>query len=158
EPADSPLAQVAEFRALGAYAMPLAELMAKARRAHMPLPAKWSAGGAVALGWPDASGPWAKGDPLMLELREGKLHGRVAVAPFCVPARALLALAGKGSDIALVECWPDGARTERMGDAFVAAFEGAQARVLAEGDEAMQAWQKAVLYQRLGLVGLTLGL
>src|SRR5712692_833377 len=74
EPASSPLAQVAEFRALGFYALPLPELLTKARRAYVPLPGKWSAGGAVALGWPDPSGPWAPGDSLSLELDSaGKL-------------------------------------------------------------------------------------
>src|SRR5437870_5199326 len=151
EPVAGPLAQVTEFRALGAYALPLPELLTRARRGYVPL-----ADGAVALGWPDASAPWAKGDPLTLELREGKLHGRVTVAPFCVPARGLVALASSGSEVALVES-RQSSHTEKAGDAFLATFEGAEAKVLKRGDEAEQAWQKAVLYERQALVGLTLG-
>src|SRR5712692_3373858 len=104
ELASSPLAQVAELRALGFYALPLPELLTKARRAYVPLPGKWSAGGAVALGWPDPS------------------------------------------------------REERVGDAFVATFEGAQARVLTEGDEALKQWDTAAQWERLALIGLTAGL
>jgi hypothetical protein len=106
EPASSPLAQVAEFRALGFYALPLPDLLTKARRAYVPLPGKWSAGGAVALGWPDPSGPWAPGDSLNLELDSaGKLQGRVSVAPFCVPAQALLGLGAAPSGSAMPS-WP----------------------------------------------------
>ncbi|HLQ31863.1 MAG TPA: acyl-CoA dehydrogenase family protein, partial [Chloroflexota bacterium] len=49
-------------------------------------------------------------------------------------------------------------REERVGDAFVATFEGAQARVLTEGDEALKQWDTAAQWERLALIGLTAGL
>ena len=155
-PAASPLAQVCEFRALGAYALPLPELLARAGRGYVPLPGE-AGGGAVALGWPDASAPWQPGQLLTVELAGGRLHGEVSVAPFCVPASGLVLLAQAGDGQALVEAGPDGARVERAGDAFVAHLEDASAHVLAEGPEALSAWSRAVEWERLALVGLAAG-
>jgi hypothetical protein len=158
-PAASPLAQVAEFRALGAYALPLPELLARAGRGYVPLPG--NAGGAVALGWPDASSPWLPSQPLTVSLSGGKLSGTVSVAPFCVPATGIVFLAQTGSDVALVD-FPSppaaGEATQRAGDAFVIELENAPADVLAEGPEALKAWDRAVEWERLALTGLTAGL
>jgi len=156
-PAASPLAQVAEFRAVGAYALPLPELLARTARAYLPLPAK-AAAGATALGWPDPSAPWQSGDLLTVELTSaGKLQGAVSVAPFCLPAGSLVFMAQSGSSVALVQATPEGA-TERTGDAFTVTFEDTPAHILAEGAEAVAAWDRAVLWERLALVGLTAGL
>jgi hypothetical protein len=151
-PASSPLAQVAEFRALGFYALPLPELLEKTDRSYLP-----NAAG-VALGWPDASAPWQPGDSLTVELNGSKLNGAITVAPFNVPARGLLLVAQSGSDVALIQTSADGSRTERRGDAHAVSFENADAGVLATGPEAEQAWQRAVEWERLALLGLTAGL
>lgn len=155
----SPLAQVAEFRALGAYALPLPELLARTGRGYVPLPG--NAGGAVALGWPDASAPWQTGQPLTVELTAGKLRGAVSVAPFCVPAGGVALLAQNGSEVALVDLPSPavaGERTQRVGDAFSVQLSDAPAHVLAEGSEALTAWDRAVEWERLALIGLTAGL
>jgi hypothetical protein len=153
-PAASPLAQVVELRALGAYALPLPELLARAGRGYLPLP---DTAGPVALGWPDVSAPWNEGEPLTAQLRDGRLDGAVSVAPFCVPADAVVLLAQSGADIALVECTADGARTEAAGDAFTVWFENAPVHVLADGDAALKSWDRAIQWERLALAGLTLG-
>ncbi|HLY66801.1 MAG TPA: hypothetical protein VKU60_14805, partial [Chloroflexota bacterium] len=153
----SPLAQYAEMRALGAYALPLPELLSRVGRGYVPLPA--SAGTAMAaLGWPDASAPWQSGDLLTVELgADGKLRGRVSVAPFCVPLSALVFLAHTGAEVALVQAGRDGSRVDRAGDAFTVAFEDAPARILMEGAEAVLEWQRLAQSERLALAGLTLG-
>src|SRR5579883_20615 len=153
-PAAGPLAQVLEFQALGAYALPLSELLARAGRSYVPLP---GSGGPVALGFPDASAPWEPGDPLGVALRGGKLTGSVSVAPFCVPAGGVVFLAQDGSDTALVEAAAEAGKVEPVGDAFGLQLEDAPAQVLATGDAAIQAWTTAVLWERLALAGLTLG-
>lgn len=158
EPAASPLAQFAEFRVMGAYALPLPELLARAERSYLLLPAEATAG-SVALAWPDATAPWHPDERLMAELSvNGTVSGSVNVAPFCVPARSLAFLAQTANDLALVECGPDSSRFERTGDAFAVTFEATPARVLARRETAVRAWERAVLWERLALVGLTAGL
>jgi hypothetical protein len=154
-PAASPLAQVLEFRALGAYALPLSELLARAGRSYVPLP---GSGGAVALGFPDAGAPWNPGDALRAELSGSKLTGSVNVAPFCVPSGGVVFLAQDGAAPAMVEAAAEAGRVERVGDAFDVQFEDAPVQVLATGDAALQAWDAAVQWERLALTGLTLGL
>jgi hypothetical protein len=155
-PAASPLAQVVEFRALGAYGLPLPELLLKAGRAYLPLPAPASSA-ASALGWPDASASWQAGDLLTAELRDRNLYGSVSVAPFCLPASSLLFMAQDGAEVALVEVAQAG-QVERLGDAFKVTFDGAVPAILARGAEAVAAWDRAVLWERLALLGMTLGL
>lgn len=172
EPAASPLAQFAQFRAMGAYALPLAELLARAGGAYVPLP-DGATRGAVALGWPDATAPWQPGERVTAELRaDGTISGSVSVAPFCVPAIGLVFLVQADADVALVECRPNpftlpspqrgegegGSHVERVGDAFGITLEAAPVEVLAAGDLALRAWERAVLWERLALVGLTTGL
>jgi Acyl-CoA dehydrogenase, C-terminal domain len=152
--AASPLAQVAEFRKFGAYALPLPELLAKADRAYI------GSGNTrtTALGWPDASSPWQSGDLLTVEIGASEVvNGKVSVAPFCVPATSLMFVAQKSSDVALVAVLGVG-QVERSGDAFTVSFSDQRAHVLAEGADAVAAWDCAVLWERLALLGLTLGL
>jgi len=169
-PAASPLAQVAEFRALGAYALPLPDLLARAGRGYLPLPGN-AGGGAVALGWPDASAPWHPGDPLTVELSAGRVYGVLSVAPFCVPVSGIVFLAQSGSDVVLVDLPSpaafavrvgpgegQGEGTQRLGDAFSVRLEDTPADVLAEGPEALKAWDRAAEWERLALLGLTAGL
>jgi Acyl-CoA dehydrogenase, C-terminal domain len=161
-PASGPLAQVAEFRALGSYALPLPELLAKSDRAYVPLPADAAPDGS-ALGWPDASAPWTwlYEDPSTVQLSDGKLRGSVSVAPFCIPAGALAFLAEDGAkehEFALVQVASNSGRAEQVGDAFAVQFENVPARVFATGQTAIEAWEQAVLWERLALLGLTLGL
>src|SRR6266851_3634999 len=65
----SPLTRFAAFRKLGAYALPLGELLRVSP-----------------LGSRDPSAPWQAGDSLLVELAAGKLQGYVSVAPLCAPA------------------------------------------------------------------------
>ena len=158
--AASPLAQVAEFRAMGAYALPLPELLTRAGRGYLPLPG--NGGSAVALGWPDAAAPWQPGDPLTLNMAAGGLSGNVNVAPFCIPAGGVVALAQDGAEVALVDVASPGARGQgegavRSGDAFTVHVQDAPATVLARGGEALDAWRRAVEWERLALLGLTAG-
>jgi alkylation response protein AidB-like acyl-CoA dehydrogenase len=82
----------------------------------------------------------------------------VSVAPFCIPARALVFLAQRGADVALVEA-VKASDMERSGDALTVRFPGAEkTAVLAEGPDAVAAWDRLVLWERLALLGLTLGL
>ena len=157
EPAASPLAQFAEFRAMGAYALPLGRLLARAGRAYVPLPD--AARGVVALGWPDATAPWRASEPLTAALDGGEtVSGSVSVAPFCVPASRLMFLAQAGADVALVEGSPSDSLIQRVGDGFSVRFERTPVRAVALGDAALRAWERAVLWERLALVGLTAGL
>lgn len=157
-PAASPLAQFAEFRAMGAYAVPLANLLARVGRSYVPLPPTGTRG-AIALGWPDATAPWQPGEALTADVTaENTLAGIVNVAPFCVPAGRLAFLAQAGADVALIECGPARTRLQRVGDGFAVTIDGAPAICLARGDAALQAWEWAAFWERLALVGLTVGL
>jgi hypothetical protein len=157
-PAASPLAQFAEFRAVGAYALPLPWLLARVGRCYVPLPDATTRG-AFALAWPDATAPWHRGEPLTATLEAGGVvSGSVSVAPFCVPASSLAFLAQVGTDVALVECGVNGGHVDRLGDGFRVTFERTPVLTLAQGDPALQAWKRAVLWERLALVGLTVGL
>jgi hypothetical protein len=143
---------------MGAYAMPQADLLARAGRAYVPLPDA-ATRGAIALAWPDSTAPWRPGERLTAQLNPaGTISGSVSVAPFCVPASGLAFLAQAGAGVALVECGSRGSHVERVGDAFAVSFETAPALTLAQGDVALQAWERAVLWERLALVGLTAGL
>jgi len=158
EPAASPLAQFAEFRVMGAYAVPLGQLLARAGRANVPLPDS-AARGAVALAWPDATAPWHANEHLTVEIDgEEMVAGSVSVAPFCVPASRLVFLAQAAVDVALVECSHGGSHVQLVGDAFIVRFERTPVRTVALGDAALRAWERAVLWERLALVGLTAGL
>jgi hypothetical protein len=154
----SPLAQVVDFRKLGEYVLPVGELLRRTQRRYAPVPRKWSRGGVTPLGWPDATAPWRPGEPLTLEFDGGKLRGQVSIAPFCVPANRLLCLARRREEIVLVKCPSGGTTTKALGDGFVVMFEDAPALLLAEGDEAVAAWQRVAAWEGLALVGLTLGL
>src|SRR5712691_10780597 len=137
----SPLTRFAAFRKLGAGALPLGQLLRVSP-----------------LGSRDPSAPWQAGDPLLVELVAGKIRGHISVAPLCVPGDELLLLAGAEHTIVLVKVGPEGSQTERLGDAFVVAFEDAPAHQLAQGVEAVAAWERLATRQRLALLGLTLGL
>lgn len=156
-PAASPLAQFAEFRAVGAYALPLPWLLARVGRSYVPLPDATTRG-AFALAWPDATAPWHRGEPLTATLAAGGVSGSVSVAPFCVPAGSLAFLAQAGAHVALVECGVNAGRVDRLGDGFRVTFERSPVLSLAQGEVALQAWERAVLWERLALVGLTVGL
>lgn len=157
EPSSSALAQVVDCRALGAYALPLPDLLAHAGRAYLPLPPN-GIPGPTPLGWPDGSAPWQTGDLLTVELTPaGAVNGTISIAPFCLPAGSLVFLAQKGVDVALIAATQAG-QSERCGDAFSVSFNEPRATILAEGSEAVAAWDRAVLWERLALLGLTLGL
>jgi hypothetical protein len=143
---------------MGAYAFPLSELLARTGRSYVPLPDA-APRGAVALGWPDATAPWNLGEPLTVELgANGTVSGSVSVAPFCVPAVGLAFLARAGSESALVESGQTSTEVQRVGESFTVRFQATPARVLAQGDPALRAWERAALWERLGLVGLSVGL
>lgn len=157
-PAASPLAQFAEFRAIGAYALPLPWLLARGGRSYVPLPDATTRG-AFALAWPDATAPWHRGEPLTATLESGGVvSGSTSVAPFCVPASSLAFLVQVGTDVALVECGVNEGHVDRLGDGFRVTFERSPVLTLAQGDAALQGWERAVLWERLALVGLTMGL
>lgn len=154
-PAVSPLAQVVEFRALGAYALPLTDLLARIGRSYLPLP---KTGAAVSLGSPDVSAPLDRGQAFTAQLKGGRLSGTIQVAPFCIPAAGVVLLAQGDYELVLVEAVAEAGRVERVGEAFAVQFEDASAQVLARGAEAEQAWERAVQWERLALIGLTAGL
>jgi len=133
----SPLTRFAAFRKLGAYALPLGELLRVSP-----------------LGSRDPSAPWQAGDSLLVELAAGKLQGYVSVAPLCAPAHELTLLARAEHTIVLVKAGPEGSHTERLGDAFVVTFEAAPAHQLAQGAEGGAAWARLATRQRLALLGI----
>jgi len=154
----SGLGQVAEMRKLGEYALPLGGLLSQVGRRYLPTPRKWSRGGVTPLGWPDVTAPWRPGDQLAARFDGSKVSGRVFVAPFCVPANRVILLAdGAGQPVLLKGPAPNPGSTERLGDAFAVTFEGSPVILLAEGAEAVAAWQRLVTWERLALLGLTAG-
>lgn len=152
EPAatSSPLGHVAEFRALGLFALPLPQLLARTGLSYVQL-----APGASALASPDPRAPWPPEDSGSVKVNQsGECSGCLRVAPFCLPADRVLFLASGR----LVECPMEMCHPTFEGDAAVLTLNQTPVRVLAEGKQATASWQQATNEEGLGLLGLTLGL
>jgi Acyl-CoA dehydrogenase, C-terminal domain len=142
---NEPLMQFAQWRKLGAYALPVGELLHRTGRR------------VAALGWRDATAPWDPSDASLVSFDGSTLRGQVSVAPLCVPTDDLLVLAHQDKEDEVVLVRAERGQTERRGDTLWVRFEQTPAELVSRGSEALASWERRVVQERLGLLGLALG-
>lgn len=158
----SPLQHFAEMRCVGRWMIPVTQALHLLKRDYL--------GGAMAQTIGLRSGPTAlassgvgagtpSGTPSVEVDKSSRATGVVAVGPFGVPCAQLLLLArGGGADPALVRC-PKGTGTvTRRGDAFRLSMNKDEVEVLINGEAAYHLWGQLLIWERLGLLGLALGI
>lgn len=154
----SPMSIVAEYRLYGSYAMNVSELLVMAGRSHTPLiDALLQSGGIVTLGLRDPKVPWRVSDAHEVTIDNDLASGRLSVSPFFLPCTRLLFMATKSDSVVLAVCNSENTLVESVGDTFEIVLADTPVSILAVGDKAIQKWALAEQWERLALIGLTLG-